>query len=668
MIKTIQKKIKKISVIGSGQIGPDIALYFSKVLQEKGVAVVVVDIAPKALEQGKKKIQDKLTKGVETKAFKPEQAEAILGNILFTTDYCQIQNSDFVLEAATEDLPIKHKIWKQVEALCARDTLFASNSSHLEPEVIFEALTHKERALCIHYFFPAERNIVVEVIPSSETAKEVTSFLLHFYESIGKVPILVQSRYGYAVDPVFEGLFQIAVLLVVEKKLGTKEVDSVAQQVLGLGVGPFTAMNLTGGNPITAKGLAEYHHKINPWFHPPKLLSDQMASGKAWETPSRKEKIEIPDPLFQELAEEFQGGYFALVTEILEAQLVDLGHLEIAIENALVLKAPFAWMNQLGIQKSEELIRRFCQKHPQFPLPKVVQKQAQSGKPWKIPYIFREDREGVAILTFKRPKVLNALNEEVLAQLQEQVHSILENPQIHGAILTGFGVKAFISGADIHELAALPTKSACEQHSLKTQSVLNQIEDSPKPFVAALNGLALGGGSELAMACHARIGIRGLSICMGQPEPNLGIIPGAGGTQRLPRLIGVAPAWKILRSAQSISSEKALALGYLQELVEHSPVEQALEWFRTKRAFPRLSPQPLEIPETLPEVELGHLSKKTDALLQKAILEGLIRPLKEGLKWESHCFGECRETHDMQIGMSNFIQNGPRVPANFQHQ
>ena len=117
-------------------------------------------------------------------------------------------SAEFVVEAATEDQGLKARIFGQVESLVEQDAILASNSSHLEPERIFENAAHKNRACVIHYFFPAERNVALEIIPGAESDPEVIDDLLGLYESIGKVPIKVGSRYGYAVDPIFEGLFQ----------------------------------------------------------------------------------------------------------------------------------------------------------------------------------------------------------------------------------------------------------------------------------------------------------------------------------------------------------------------------------------------------------------------------------------------------------------------------
>jgi enoyl-CoA hydratase/carnithine racemase len=187
-----------------------------------------------------------------------------------------------------------------------------------------------------------------------------------------------------------------------------------------------------------------------------------------------------------------------------------------------------------------------------------------------------------------------------------------------------------------------------------------------------MNGLAFGGGNEIAMACTARMAKKGQKVFIGQPEPKLGIIPGAGGTQRLPRLVGIERAWPILRSTNSISSAEAKEIGLIHEEVEGDLIEAAMDWvdkiLSGKVHIPPIQKGPIPIPSKLPEVDIGHLSQKIDSLLQQAISEGAKTTLEEGLKLESKLFGECLLTQDMRIGMENFMKNGPRVNANFIHK
>ncbi len=191
------RTLSKIAVIGSGQIGPDIALFFTKVFSPFGVRTVVVDVVDEALQRGQAKLSKKVAKGVETGVFTEEQQTAMLEHVEFTKDYDGIGGADFVVEAATEDRDLKGRIFAQVEGLVADDAILASNSSHLEPEVIFQNAKNKARTLVIHYFFPAERNLMVEIVPGEQTDPKIAAWLLSLYEWMGKAPIQVESRYAY---------------------------------------------------------------------------------------------------------------------------------------------------------------------------------------------------------------------------------------------------------------------------------------------------------------------------------------------------------------------------------------------------------------------------------------------------------------------------------------
>lgn len=665
----IGRTIRKIGVVGSGNIGPDIALYFSKVFHKHGVPVVVVDISGDALRSGRARVKGKLARGVKSGAFAQKEVEAMVANLTWTTDYAQLDSADFVIEAATEEVGIKRKIFAQLERVCPQNAILASNSSHMEPEVIFSEIKNKERCMVIHYFFPAERSIIVEVVPGKETAPGITDFVLDFYEKIGKAPIKVKSRFGYAIDPIFEGIFLAGALLVEKGTATVEQMDAMIQRALGLGVGPFTAMNLTGGNPITQHGVTEMHEKIMPWFHSPAILNSQVASGKPWKTSWRHEDVHYNESVYEHIAATIKGAYFGLVCEILDSGIVALGDLEMAVESALVIKAPFQLMNTLGVDKVLGLVQVYAEEWPGFKVPDALVRQAESGKPWDIPLVLREDRKEVAVVTIRRPSALNALNTAIMTQLKNMFTDIQADETIEGAVLTGFGIKAFVSGADVHEIARMRSPEELEIFALRGQSVLNLIENLGKPVVCAMNGLAFGGGNELAMACTARIAVKGTRVFCGQPEPKLGLVPGYGGSQRLPRLIGLSAAWPILRTGNPISSEEALELGLIQEEVE-GDIKEAGITFVKKLISGEVSPPviqkgPLEIPEELPEVDIGVLSKKTDEILQKVILEGAKMTLEEGLKHEAKVLGKCVTTKDMRIGMETFSQFGPKKNAQF---
>ena len=199
------------------------------------------------------------------------------------------------------------------------------------------------------------------------------------------------------------------------------------------------------------------------------------------------------------------------------------------------------------------------------------------------------------------------------------------------------------------------------------------LESLGKPTVCALNGLAFGGGLEMAMCCQAIVVKKGLKPAAGTPEVNLGIIPGAGATQRLPRWIGVEKAAELMRTGRPIAAAEGVELGLFVEEVEgialiDRAIQLAKDAAEGKTSLKGITKEAIEVPASLPDVDIGHRSKAIDQILVRAILEGCAKPLAEGLSFENEMFGECKKTEDMTIGITNFIQNGPRKPAEFKHK
>ena len=670
------REIRHVGVVGSGQIGPDIALHLAKALHDHNVSVTVVDVAPDALERGRAKLEQKVAKGRDSGAFTAAVADAISSAVTFTTNDDQLRDADLVIEAATENLTVKRAVFERLEALCAPTAILASNSSHLEPALIFETLSHPERALVIHYFFPAERNPLVEIVPILPPAPRGTdaalvTALMNFYEAIGKIPIRVGSRYGYAVNPVFEGLF-LAAALAVEEGLGTtKEVDAAARRALHLGVGPFTAMNLTGGNPITNHALDEMTSRIAPWFRSPRLMKDAMNTGAPWAVPKRDEEVVLPPDREQRIADTMRGAYFGICGEIVDSGIVSLSDLELAVEVGLAMRAPFSFMNELGVDHALQLVEDYAARHAGFPVPRCLRERARAHAPFEIDHVIRRDEGDVAILTIRRPQVLNALNDEVYASLYRRFSEVRDDPRIAAVVLTGFGTKAFVSGADVNFLARIATPEEGTATAERSKLAGNLIENLGKPVICALNGFALGGGSELAFCCSARIARKGLPVAISQPEANLGIVPGSGATQRLPRLVGLELAASMLRTGRALSGREAVECGLIREEVEgdllSAAVDLARKAARGEVDLHHVDPRPVESTAPLPSVDLGHRSRAIDALICRAITEGCRRPLGEGLRFESEIFGSCCATDDMRIGVRTFQESGPRARAAFVH-
>lgn len=668
------RTIRRAAVIGSGNIGPDIALHLLKTLAPRGARVSVLDIREAALAAGRTKMTAKIERGRRSGAFRKAHADGMRAAVEFTTDYGRLEGVDLVVEAASEDLGVKRRIFAAVEERVGAEAVLLSNSSHLPPSGLFPGLRHPSRAAVAHYFFPAERNPVVE-LAADGPASALVPWLRSFYEEIGKVPVVVADRFGHALNPIFEGLF-LAAARIVEEGLGsTKEVDDVARRTLRLGIGPFTAMNLTGGNPIASEGFPQMGARLHPWFRTPRLLETATSEGRAWEVPARGEEVPVEEDRQRAIGDRITAAYLGLVGWTAESGAIAVTDLDVACHLALAVVRPFGLMRRLGADRVRELIASYREREPDF----FDFRDSRAFHRWTARPVSRIEREDVAgpggtvrVLTIRRPEALGALDEDLLAELDEAVEDVRSDAGIVGVVLTGFGVKAFVAGADVRMLARIRSPEDGRRLSRASHRVLDRISDFEKPVVCALNGMAVGGGNELAMACHARIAREGLAVAASQPEPNLGIIPGAGGTQRLPRLVGIEAAWELLRSARSVSAAEALELGLVRELVPGEELRERAVGLVSEAAagapLPRIRKEPLSLPDRLPDVDIGHRSRAVDALIRRAILEGAKLDLDAGLDLEVRLFAEGCALEDMRIGVENFLERGPRAPAAFVHR
>jgi enoyl-CoA hydratase len=246
--------------------------------------------------------------------------------------------------------------------------------------------------------------------------------------------------------------------------------------------------------------------------------------------------------------------------------------------------------------------------------------------------ILLEKKNSIAYVTVNRPKVLNALNMATMEELRAAFTDIQNDSAIRVAILTGSGEKAFIAGADIGELSKHDAVSG-KEYTHRGQSVLDLIESLGKPVIACINGFALGGGCEIAMACTMRLASSNAKL--GQPEVKLGIIPGYGGTQRLPRLVGRGIAMQLVLTGEMISAEEAHRIGLVNEVV--APAE----------LIPRA--------EAIAQKIVANAPLAIQYAMQ-AVNHGLDLPLAEGLYLEAALFGVCCATEDKKEGTTAFLE------------
>jgi enoyl-CoA hydratase/carnithine racemase len=257
---------------------------------------------------------------------------------------------------------------------------------------------------------------------------------------------------------------------------------------------------------------------------------------------------------------------------------------------------------------------------------------ASSAEAVTLVNVLYEKKDAIAYVTVNRPKVLNALNTPTWKDLRTAFEDARNDATVRGVVLTGAGDKAFIAGADISELAHA-TAVGAEQSSRFGQEVLDLIENLGKPVIAAVNGFALGGGCETAMACTIRIAVP--TAKFGQPEVSLGLVPGGGGTQRLPRLVGKGRALQLILSGEMISAEEAYRIGLVNEMVPAADLITRAETILKKIA----SNAPIAVKFSL-----------------EAVNKGLETSQGEGLLLEASYFGLCAATEDKKEGTSAFLE------------
>jgi enoyl-CoA hydratase len=251
--------------------------------------------------------------------------------------------------------------------------------------------------------------------------------------------------------------------------------------------------------------------------------------------------------------------------------------------------------------------------------------------------VFEHLEDGIATITVSRPEKLNAINKETMGELETALQYVQNEPTIRGLIVTGAGEKAFVAGADIHELQELRAVEASRQSALG-QMVFRRLELMGKPSIAAINGFALGAGLELALACTLRVAAPSASL--GLPELKLGLIPGYGGTQRLPQLVGRGKALELMLTGARIGADEALQIGLVNRIL---PPEALLVGSR-------------ELLNTI--LANGPVAV---ALAMEAVDVGLNAGLTEGLRFESSAFGIAASTEDRHEGTTAFFERRPPV-------
>jgi len=560
-------QIKKIGVVGAGNMGSGIA---QKIAQE-GIPVVMVDLKDEFVQRGLGTIRRLLQEGVERKIFKPEQVEQILSRVTGTTDFTAVADADIVIEAVFEDKQVKADLFKKLDQVCAPHTILATNTSSFFVREFAEKTSRPDRFVGLHYFYHPAKNRLLEVIPHGGTSPETVEKSLLAAKLHGKTSILVKDAPGFAVNRFFVPFLNEAARMLEEGLADVPTIEEAGKRAFKIGMGAFELMNVTG-IPIAVHAATTLGNELGPFYAPATILKAQMEKKANWNLAGQVDESKLPA-----LIDRFHGVCLGVAAALVDEGVASVEDTDRGAKIGLRwVLGPFEIMNKIGIGKTYEAVQAICRKYPDFKMPAILETQHRLGKPFEFNFVDLEVKNGIAYVTLNRPEAMNALNETVVAQLDRRFGEAEADARVKAIVFQGAG-KAFVAGADIRyfvekiKAGRIPDIVAFTR---KGHELLLRIEESPKLTIALLDGLSLGGGSELALACQAIVATPAGSMAF--PETGIGIFPGLGGMLRMARHVGTALAKYFAFTGAFISAADALALGIVTKLVDPTEVDAAV--------------------------------------------------------------------------------------------
>ena len=641
----------QVAVIGAGTIGPDIGYYLKSALP--GIKLVLLDVVEEALKNAETRLSGYVKKAVDRRKMTQEKAEAVTKNITYTLDYDQIRNCDLVIEAATENIPLKQKIFQTVEELVSEDALITSNTSSIPADRIFSKMKKPERTTITHFFAPAWRSLPVEVISWKGASQATVDYLFWFFASTGKAPIITANAVCFMLDRIFDNWCNEAAYLL--EHAAARQIDKVTEQFVF--AGPFFVLNMANGNPIiietnTLQMEEGAHYKPAPI----------LGSVDRWLTHRPGAKLGVPENLTDTVRDRMLGILFSQSFDIIDRGIGTKADLNFGCQIALGFrKGPFDVMRDLGETEVNRIMKKFKEERPGFPQAKRAFAFYQDFNR----YLLVDDRNGVKIITIRRPQAMNALTDEITNEILGVLKENLDNPAVKGFVITGYGNAAFSAGADIGKFPELlGDKAAAVQFSKDCAEVQKFMDQMDKPVVAAVNGMALGGGLEIAIRCHSIIAVKNTYFQF--PEITLGILPGIGGCivpyRRWPN--GANLFHEMICLGRRITAKEAADIGMVKKIVDDyaDVIDEAIqEVYNLQGKVQRIPDGKVEIPEiTIPDQPMAGkqpLSKEAVSIAVKTVKDGAAADsFADALEIGYGGFGDIACTDAAKEGISAFLE------------
>lgn len=651
IVKPTRPFPEEIAVIGAGTIGPDIAYYLKSALP--AIKLYLVDVVEEPLKNAEKRLSGYAKKAVDKKKMKEDKAKAVLENIIYTMDYGQIKNCDLVIEAATESIPLKQKIFDSIEKTVSEDTIITSNTSSIPADRIFSKMKKPERTTITHFFAPAWRSLPVEVITWQGASQDTIDYLCWFFASTGKAPIMTGNAICFMLDRIFDNWCNEAAFLL--ESASASQVDKVVEEFVF--AGPFFVLNMANGNPIIIE-TNTLQMEEGPHYRPAPILS----SVDRWLTHRPGAKIEIPGDIKDTIRDRMLGIFFSQSFDIIDRGIGTKEDLNFGCQIALGFrKGPLDVMQDLGEAEVSRVMKKFQEERPGFPQAKESFSFYQDFKR----HVLVDEMDGVIIITIRRPQAMNALSDDITNEILTVLKDNKDNPSVKGFVITGYGNTAFSAGADIGKFPKmLGDSDASVQYAKDCAGVQLFMDQMDKPIVAAINGMALGGGLEVAIRCHSLIATKNALLQF--PEITLGILPGIGGCivpyRKWPD--GAALFNEMICFGRPIKAKEAAEIGMVTRIVDdYSELIKAAveEVTNLQGKVKRISDAKVDIPEiTTPDEPMAGkqpLSKEAVSIVLKTVKDGAAADsFAEALEIGYKGFGEIACTDAAKEGISAFLE------------
>ena len=637
--------IETITVLGAGTMGHGIA----EVAALAGYDVKLRDINEELVSDGYEQIEWSLDKLAEKDRISEEARDAAKGNVTPLVDLEEaVEDADVVVEAIIEEMAIKKDVYQDLDEFAPERTIFASNTSSLSITDLSEVTDRPEQFCGMHFFNPPVRMELIEVISGAHTSDETMDLIVDLAETMEKTPVRVRKdRPGFIVNRILVPLMNEACWIVEEDIATIAEVDSTTKYDIGLPMGAFELGDQVG-NDVSLHVLDYMHDVLGPAYEPCPLLQRKVENEELGKKTGRgfydyeDGGVDIPTDAARDDVRDRLHAVLANETgKLLEEEVAPADDIDEAVTlGAAFPKGPAKLCDEAGLDNLVATLEDLQEEvdEDRYAVSDGLREAAEEGgfhggdeEEGAVEFDtirLERPRELVGHIVLDRPQQMNTVSPEMLEEFAEAVDVLEDDEEVRSILVTGAGDRAFSAGADAMGMAGSANPIDAIKLSRKGQDAWGKLEASAMPTVVGIDGYALGGGMELATCADMRIASERSTF--GQPEFNLGLLPGWGGTQRLKHLLGESRAREIIFTSDHYDAETMHDWGFVNRLVGNDELEEkALDLAEDLAAGP-----PLAMEYTKKAMLAGR--DDTDA----------------GLEVEAQAFGHLIHTDDLMEGIS----------------